>query len=460
MALANSRLMSIPTVDDDIIANSKSPLFDASTLGGNTQPSVKSESGKTKPGKTESKVKKNGSSSFTSSQLTETVSISKTIPVTGERPKPGNEGPILNEDDVLYAIFVILWESDPNQQGMTVKQLCDLLLEKHPDMNNLSTKLSNLISAKLNAYVKKVEKGEKGLVYSLSREWSDASPRRMVYIYRCILAPDYEKHAQAAAALVAASSNLSDQGSGSLGKNKLKGKKHSNKNSQDMSFESDGTQRVDIKDGIVPRSSSALGGMKSSNFSTGNFVNDFNIPYMSSPVSVSLAPKLGELPLSTMNHELDIDSHSSHAGKRLSSMYQNRAYKKQKTDAMKIHETPGSVQNVQGQPQAYLTIAGSTPRLSKSSLKHNDGISTAAASEAAPTVAELLRTAITQNPIVISPKSSKSSSPFSSTSQDSDKSSVDNNNCKWLQSLREGFLLKEIPTPESLSPDDFDEFFA
>ena len=233
MALTNSRPLTIPTVENEIITNSKSPMFDASMLGASTvsepNDSSKSSSGKSRTIKTESKAKKLPGS-FASSQLHETVSISKTIPVTGERPKPTDEHPILNEDDVLYAIFVILWESDPNQQGMTVKQLCDLLLEKHPDMNNLSTKLSNLISAKLNAYVKKVEKGEKGLLYALSREWSDASPRRMVYIYRGILAADYEKHAHAAAA---ASMNLSDQSSGSNGKNKSKSRKQSSKNSAD-----------------------------------------------------------------------------------------------------------------------------------------------------------------------------------------------------------------------------------
>ena len=110
------------------------------------------------------------------------LEISKLIPVTGERPKPDNRDSPL-DDDVLHAVFLILWEMDPNQQGMTVKQLCDLLLQKHPDMSNLSTKLSNLISAKLNAYVKKIEKGEKTLIYALSREWSNSSPRRLSLIH-------------------------------------------------------------------------------------------------------------------------------------------------------------------------------------------------------------------------------------------------------------------------------------
>jgi len=123
--------------------------------------------------------------------------ISKTIPVTGEKPRP-DESVYPMDDKVLHAVFVILFEFDKSEEGMTVKQMCDHLLERHPDMSQLSTKLSNLISAKLNAYVKKVEKGEKTLTYCLSREWADTSPRRMVYIYRGLLASNYQDYVQEA----------------------------------------------------------------------------------------------------------------------------------------------------------------------------------------------------------------------------------------------------------------------
>lgn len=95
------------------------------------------------------------------------------------------------EDDVLLAIFIILYENDNDCQGMTVKQICDILVEKHPDMSKLSSKTSNLVSAKLNAYVKKVEKGDASIHYALSRDWADSSPKRMVYVYRGILSPEY-----------------------------------------------------------------------------------------------------------------------------------------------------------------------------------------------------------------------------------------------------------------------------
>lgn len=120
--------------------------------------------------------------------------ISTTIPVTGERPRPEPHNSL--DDDVLFAIFEILYDLDPKGKGMTVKQICDVMSERHPDMAKLSTKTSNLVSAKLNAYVKRVEKGERSLVYAMSRDWADASPKRMVYVYRGILTKDFFLHAQ------------------------------------------------------------------------------------------------------------------------------------------------------------------------------------------------------------------------------------------------------------------------
>lgn len=120
--------------------------------------------------------------------------ISTTIPVTGEKPKPDQAADPSLEDDVLYAIFLILYEHDPEGEGMTVKQICDVLVLRHPEMANLSTKTSNLVLAKLNAYVKRVEKGDSNLKYALSRDWADASPKRMVYVYRGILTKDFHLH--------------------------------------------------------------------------------------------------------------------------------------------------------------------------------------------------------------------------------------------------------------------------
>lgn len=122
--------------------------------------------------------------------------ILTTIPVTGARPRPTKHSSL--EDEVLFTIFQILFDHDAPGKGMTVKQICDVLLEKHPEMAKLLTKTSNLVSAKLNAYVKRVEKGEENLNYALSREWADTLPKRMVYVYRGILTKDYYVHAKAA----------------------------------------------------------------------------------------------------------------------------------------------------------------------------------------------------------------------------------------------------------------------
>ena len=119
--------------------------------------------------------------------------ISTNIPVTGEKPKPIQEGDASLEDNVLYSIFVILYEKDPAEEGMTVKQLCEMLETLHPELVNMSSKTSNLVSAKLNAYIKKLEKTDSSLKYAISREWADASPKRMVYKYRGLLAPGWEK---------------------------------------------------------------------------------------------------------------------------------------------------------------------------------------------------------------------------------------------------------------------------
>ena len=115
--------------------------------------------------------------------------IASNVPLQGERVRP-TAHPSLS-DDVLMAIFEILHDEDTDGNGMTVKHICDILIKKHPEMANLSSKTSNLVSAKLNAYVKRIEKGDKRMKYALSRVWANTSPRRMLYIYRGVLADNY-----------------------------------------------------------------------------------------------------------------------------------------------------------------------------------------------------------------------------------------------------------------------------
>lgn len=218
------------------------------------------------------------------------IELSKMIPVTGERPKPTDRSEPL-DDDVLYAVFLILWEIDADQQGMTVKQICDHLLTRHPEMSNLSTKLSNLISAKLNAYVKKTEKGEKTMKYALSREWSNSSPRRMLYMYRGILSENYKEHA------LAASEKLKKQ-------QELMGLSAEKKKAGSIDLSADSpltdmssSSETSINGGIHSNGSVDPAAMPfSKDMNNGfTFSPDFNIPYSTSPVSVNLSPAVDEL---------------------------------------------------------------------------------------------------------------------------------------------------------------------
>ncbi|KHC33932.1 hypothetical protein MGQ_04036 [Candida albicans P76067] len=118
--------------------------------------------------------------------------ISTEIEVTGEKPKPIQEGDPSLEDDVLYAIFVILYEEDSTEKGMTVKHITDVLDEKYPQFTKNTGKVSNLVSAKINSYIKRLEAGQTSLRYAISRDWGTNTPKRMLYRYRGILAPGWE----------------------------------------------------------------------------------------------------------------------------------------------------------------------------------------------------------------------------------------------------------------------------
>lgn len=106
----------------------------------------------------------------------------------------------LAKDTVLLNILNILYENESGNElenGLTVKQICDMLLVKDPNMISLSTKFANLISAKINAYAKKVENRVRGdykvnIKYWIIRKWAKGnSPRRMVYIYKGLLPEEY-----------------------------------------------------------------------------------------------------------------------------------------------------------------------------------------------------------------------------------------------------------------------------
>ncbi|CAI4052380.1 Gds1p SKDI_15G4910 [Saccharomyces kudriavzevii IFO 1802] len=526
MALANSRPLQIPTLENEILHNSNSPVFQLSSMGFTTRADTISNPGTDLVGNQPSMTLDDNSlsgSSFSSSQETKTskpkkdsgvlkkdnplLEISKLIPVTGEIPKPENRDSPL-DDDVLHAVFVILWEMDPNQQGMTVKQLCDLLLQKHPDMSNLSTKLSNLISAKLNAYVKKIEKGEKTLIYALSREWSNSSPRRMLYIYRGILSPDYKEHAQAVTMqLKQQLEKLSDSSDfNPTGKKK----KDSNDNgNQQASNDSYSSSMADMKN--VASNSSF-----SKNLNVGNLAfslsPEFNIPYSTSPVSLNLSPSISsnqqqlQTPSTPASKSKNINKKRNYpdddAPDCMTEPKRSKAAKtgkQTKSQSSSVLSTPKKIlsstslsafvgsKNVSPESSVsrntssntYVTAAAAAPRLSKLLPKNGFKKNSRSSSE----LAAIHKVISTQTPIESSSESSvnssSSSSPVSNatagcsteslsdlnSSQDNERESnlnaqePRNEVTNWMKIVRNGFLTHDIESPESITLDDLENIF-
>ncbi|KAI5964197.1 GDS1 [Candida pseudojiufengensis] len=386
--------------------------------------------------------------------------ISTAIPVTGEKPKPEQKGDASLEDDVLFAIFVILYERDPEGQGFTVKQICDILVEEHPSIAQLSTKTSNLVSAKLNAYVKRVEKGDTSLKYAISRDWADASPKRMVYVYRGILAPGFEivakklmdeikqQRGEEQAQLQAEAEAQADS--------QLDGKSNDEKSSVATSPKS--SSKKILKD--LPLSNSLtddslelgkqaslakprrqtmydLGITKHSFFETGGPGFDKSnlfVPYSSAPVTAALNevsttdsfkdPLDMELDdeefegvFADSDQDEDIDDSNlietiRKNGKRSKSMSYLSMTKKTKV----------------------LTAAAAAPRASRAPSSHSPNAAAAAAALHAAALRAISR-----------------STP---TSKDTDT------NKKWLNVIRSGFLSQDIGTPEDTKLSDLDKFFA
>ncbi|EDO15048.1 hypothetical protein Kpol_367p3 [Vanderwaltozyma polyspora DSM 70294] len=444
MALTNPRPFQIPTstTDNEILLNTTSPVFQASALGLSTKPDpITATAADVFPNMSSSSPSELSSNPKSKKDNKKdkdvpAVEISKLIPVTGDRPIPSDRSAPL-DDEVLFTVFIILWEKDPDQQGMTVKQLCDYLLEKNPDMSNLSTKLSNLISAKLNAYVKKLEKGEKTLIYALSREWSDSSPRRMLYVYRGILSPDYKEHAQAA------SVQLKQQQMGQQ-INSQKGNGGSSDNSQNDKFLNDSfsfSKKVGMSNNLA--------------FTLGN---EFNIPYSTSPVSASLTPTAPANVPSPGN--ASVKSNSNNQKKRTGASDSNdvksdsskNGTKKVKPNPTKV---PGSEQApTVSPPVVYITAAAAAPRLSKASKDSFKNTS----QNSAGILSALHKIISTQTPIESQFKrdqSNSSTDPLVNSQYDSSPIIPS----AWMKTVRNGFLTEDIESPESITLDDLDSIF-
>ncbi|SCU84377.1 LANO_0C01200g1_1 [Lachancea nothofagi CBS 11611] len=431
MALTNSRPLQIPALENEALHNSASPIFQPSSLSSSSQggsleslaerssSSLTSDAGgdsagsETPLGRKDLLALKRSAASSPVPSSSAASELSIMVPVTGQRPKP-NKKDLSMDDDILLAIFVILFEKDPHQKGVTVKQLCDYVAEKHPDMAGASTKLSNLISAKLNAYVKKVEKGEKTLKYALSRQWSEGSPRRMVYVYRGTLAPDYKSHTQS----MMLQRHDSKQKTGKSNGSSKKGQTAS-QGSNDANADTTGE-----RNGGQSNRSFAV----NNSFTVSSFATDFNIPYAASPVTMRLIP------------------HNSESGSDAASL----EAVKDRMPQSSFNEPPNKKPKIQpGLPGAaapYVTAAAAAPRLNKvatkKSLGPHDSMNAA--------VSTIQRLMVTQKPVEsILPSTDNVLEPYSPGLT-----------CNsWLRTIRSGFLLEEIESPEAVSVEDLDGLF-
>lgn len=374
--------------------------------------------------------------------------ISTTIPVTGAKPKPQQKGDPSLEDDVLYAIFVILYEKDPEGRGMTVKQICDILTEQHPHMANLSTKTSNLVSAKLNAYVKRVEKGDANLKYALSRDWADASPKRMVYVYRGLLAEDFHVHVKnlmEMQKLQQLDSSLSPNSKASNGNNNFLPKKDSQRKlSADDSLEAaklaamNKPRRQTMFDLGVTRNTFCDFPVDKSNLF---------VPYSSAPVTASLTevkqkdfnekkPPVKSIEKSNPDDKLVNDSDNDFEDFEDFEVFDDDdeddiVFDSSYSGFNKNGKRSKSMSYLATNKKAkILTAAAAAPRASRAPSAHSVNAAAAAAA--------LHAAALKANGSVLGSKINK----------------------KWMQVIKSGFLTENIGTPEDTSLSDIDKFFA
>lgn len=403
--------------------------------------------------------------------------ISTTIPVTGEKPKPDQKDDPSLEDDVLYAIFLILYEKDPEGKGMTVKQICDVLIDRHPEMANLSSKTSNLVSAKLNAYVKRVEKGDSSLKYALSRDWADASPKRMVYVYRGLLTDDFHVHVknmmevQKQEDMKNAKFNHSDSS--------LEKSKPFQSSTNSMSSNSTSNDEFDSVNGgdadslssfeagkqasLKPRRQTMydLGINRHSFLSNSIDKSNLFVPYNSAPVTASLqnqdrkpdvkttdSTTIGQTKTESSNDKKDsndMDVDEDHEAKDLDFEVfdANDQDPEQEHEVIETFKKNGkrskSMSYLTNKKHKILTAAAAAPRAPKTPCSHSP---TAAAAAAALHAAAI--------------KAINYETGNLSSSHDLIKC---HHNKKWVNVIRSGFFAQDIGTPEDISLSDLDKFF-
>lgn len=398
--------------------------------------------------------------------------ISTTIPVTGEKPKPQQEGDASLEDDVLYAIFLILYEKDPVGAGMTVKQICDVLVERHPEMAQLSSKTSNLVSAKLNAYVKRVEKGDSNLRYALSREWADASPKRMVYVYRGLLAKNFHVH-------LAGNSSQNNQNN-SVSANPATGTLLNSvvsKNTVSASPAADSLEAAKHLAMLKPRRLTMfdLGVNRPAFVESPIDRSNLFVPYALAPVAASLTEvKLEEAKKSEAVEELAAKNND--AVELLSPVKKDDDFDFDELEVFneddddddmpdfvidtlkKNGKRSKSMSYLSVNKKAkFLTAAAAAPRASKAPCSPSPNAAAAAAALHAAALKAIAAANSTSSSLASSLASSSGTSPASSATPEATASPKAKD---WQHAVRLGFLSQEIGAPEDISLSDLDKLFS
>lgn len=375
--------------------------------------------------------------------------ISTTVPLSGKRYRPTTHSTLA--DEVLMAIFEILHDDDPEAKGMTVKHICDILVQRHPEMANLSSKTSNLVSAKLNAYVKRIEKGDKSMKYALSRVWADTSPRRMVYVYRGILADNYPQFVQDAIGKLRETERANrDSAAGD--------------SSSEAEFESESSPVPIRRKGGAHRSSvdhhhhrsSALADEYATSGSTSPFrgtsfdVPQFSVPYSSAPVTASL-----NTPVRSKHSS---HSHSaSHVWAGLMKESDSEDDDDDNDSAIADSKVPSSIGKrsksmsfIQAKrPRtSHLTAAAATPRLPRKQTIADSPTAAAAVAALRASALNMFTSAVSES------VSSITGSIMNDTSVEPSIS------LKWLETVRSGFLNQDIESPEEVSLAELDVMFA
>ncbi|OBA23996.1 hypothetical protein METBIDRAFT_36951 [Metschnikowia bicuspidata var. bicuspidata NRRL YB-4993] len=373
--------------------------------------------------------------------------ISTTIPVTGEKPKPAQQGDASLEDDVLYAIFLILYEKDMEGSGMTVKQICDVLVERHPEMAQLSSKTLNLVSAKLNAYVKRVEKGDSNLKYALSREWADASPKRMVYVYRGLLAKDFHMHVkhavEAQKPLPAAQKFVPGMGS---------------------AFAADSFEAVKHSALLKPRRQTMFDlGVTRHAFSENTNSSNLFVPYSSAPVAANMAQLHADEPTDADAAARDLDKFINDSDFDFDDLEVFNDSDDDMADfSLDVTRRSGkrskSMSHLTINKKAkFVTAAAAAPRVPRTPCSHNPH---AAAAAAALHAAALKAIAAATSGSLGHGSTQKAGSVGARSDSASSANCSPKSKSNWAHVVRSGFLTQDIGAPEDVSLSDLDKLFA